>query len=106
MAMLVNEESLLRSGFSSTELQKLKNNVASYGGTLGQAIQDLANRFRALTWIVAGCLLTFIILALVSTGIKLIAFGIAFLLGIAIMMFGQPPVLCYKSWRYWRANRS
>ncbi|WON78047.1 hypothetical protein [Serratia sp. UGAL515B_01] len=104
--MKVSEEALLRSGFNPVELQKIKNNVDSYGGTLDEAIQDLANRFRALTWIVTGCLLTFIILVLFSSAIKIIAGGVAILFGVAIMMFAQPPVLCYKSWRFWRQNRS
>ena len=101
-----DSEALLRSGFSSSELQTVKSNVESYGGTLEQAIHDLARRFRALTWIVTVCTLIFVMLVLFSTGIKIIAGGVAFLFGIGIMMFGQPPVLCYKSWRYWRANRS
>lgn len=103
--MLVSEEGLLRSGFSSSELQIVKNNVESYGGTLDDAILDLARRFRTLTWIIAACTIIFLLLVMFSTGIKIIAGGVAFLFGIAIMMIGQPPVLCYKSWRYWRANR-
>ncbi|WP_324028873.1 hypothetical protein GC087_17410 [Pantoea sp. JZ2] len=103
--MLVSEERLLRSGFSSLELQTVKKTVEKYGGTLEQAILDLARRFRTLTWIIAACTVVFLLLLLFSTGIKIIAGGVAFLFGIAVMMIGQPPVLCYKSWRYWRANR-
>lgn len=103
--MLVSEEKLLRSGFSSSELQTVKKTVEKYGGTLEQAIHDLARRFRTLTWIIAACTIIFLLLLLFSTGIKIIAGGVAFLFGIAVMMIGQPPVLCYKSWRYWRANR-
>ena len=46
--MKVTDEALLRSGFTPSDLQKIKNNVESYGGTLGEAIQDLANRFRVV----------------------------------------------------------
>lgn len=107
-AMRVSEEALLSSGFSHTELQKIKNNVESYsyGGTLGEAIQNLANRFRALTWVATGCVLVFIFLVIFSSTIKIVAGGLSFLLGISIMMFAQPPVLTYKSWRFWRANRN
>ena len=105
--MLVNEEGLLRSGFSSSELQIVKNNIESYGGTLEQAIHDLARRFRIMIWIVAVFLAIFIMLVLFSSGIKIIAGGISFLIAIGFMMLGQPPVLCYKSWRYyWRAAQS
>ncbi|WP_338113427.1 hypothetical protein [Yersinia bercovieri] len=104
--MRVSEEALLSSGFSHTDLQKIKNNVESYGGTLEEAIQDLANRFRALTWVATGCVLVFIFLVIFSSTIKIVAGGLSFLLGISIMMFAQPPVLTYKSWRFWRANRN
>ena len=41
--MKVTDEALLRSGFSPSDLQKIKNNVESYSGTLGNAIRDLAD---------------------------------------------------------------
>lgn len=104
--MSVSEEGLLRSGFSSAELQAVKNNVESYGGTLELAIHDLARRFNRMLWTVAVFLAIFVILVLFSSGIKIIAGGISFLLGIGFMILSQPPVLCYKSWRYWRAVRS
>ncbi|MBS0055525.1 hypothetical protein [Yersinia sp. Marseille-Q3913] len=104
--MNVNEEKLLKSGFTNAELQKIKNNVDRFGGTLSEAIQDLANRFRALTWVTTGCVLVFIFLVIFSSTIKIVAGGLSFLLGISIMMFAQPPVLTYKSWRFWRANRN
>lgn len=34
--MKVTDEALLRSGFTPSDLQKIKNNVESYGGTLGK----------------------------------------------------------------------
>lgn len=39
--MDVTDEVLLNSGFTPLDLQKIKNNVESYGGTLGKAIQNL-----------------------------------------------------------------
>lgn len=33
--MIVSEDALLRSGFSSADLRKVKNNLESYGGSLG-----------------------------------------------------------------------
>ncbi len=40
----------------------MKNNVESYGGTLGNAIKDLATRFVLTVWVVSGCLAVFIFL--------------------------------------------
>lgn len=38
--MDVTDEALLSSGFTPSDLKKIKNNVESYGGTLGNAIRD------------------------------------------------------------------
>ncbi len=38
--MNVTDEALLSTGFTPSVLQKIKNNVESYGGTLGETIQD------------------------------------------------------------------
>jgi hypothetical protein len=47
-SMDVTEEALLRSGFTSAELQKIKNNIDSYGGTLEEVIKDLAKRLKRM----------------------------------------------------------
>lgn len=104
--MIVSEEALLQSGFSHTELQRIKNNVESYGGTLAEAIQDLANKFRVVLWVTAGCLIVFIFLLLFSSAPTIVGGGISLLIAIMIVFFIQPPVLSYKSWRYWKNNKS
>jgi hypothetical protein len=103
--MKVTDEALLRSGFTPSDLQKIKNNVESYGGTLGEAIQDLANRFRVVLWITSACLMVFIILVLFSAKETVVGGGISILIAIVIVAFIQPPVLSYKSWRFWRKFR-
>lgn len=103
--MKVTDEALLRSGFTPSDLQKIKNNVESYGGTLGEAIQDLANRFKVVLWITSACLMVFIILVLFSAKETVVGGGISILIAIVIVAFIQPPVLSYKSWRFWRKFR-
>jgi hypothetical protein len=103
--MKVTDEALLGSGFTPSDLQKIKNNVESYGGTLGEAIQDLANRFRVVLWITSACLMVFIILVLFSAKETVVGGGISILIAIVIVAFIQPPVLSYKSWRFWRKFR-
>lgn len=44
--MKVSEETLLESGFSHTDLQKIKSNVENFGGTLDEVIQDLEKKFN------------------------------------------------------------
>ncbi|HDJ1441723.1 TPA: hypothetical protein PPN70_004176 [Serratia rubidaea] len=103
--MKVSEEELLRAGFSRADLQKIKNNVASHGGTLGGAIHDLANRFRVVLWVSYGCLAVFIWVMFSSNPIYVASTAIGLLITILITLFVQPPVLSYKSWRYWKINR-
>jgi len=103
--MKVTDEALLRSGFTPSDLQKIKNNVESYGGTMGEAIQDLANRFRGVLWITSACLMVFILLVLFIAKETVVGGGISILIAIVIVAFIQPPVLSYKSWRFWRKFR-
>ena len=103
--MKVTDEALLRSGFTPSDLQKIKNNVESYGGTLGEAIQDLANRFRVVLWITSKCLMVFSFLVLFYAKENVVGGGISILIAIVIVAFIQPPVLSYKSWRFWRKCR-
>mgnify|MGYP007078807695 CR=1 FL=1 len=56
--MKVTDEALLRSGFTQPELQKIKSNIEKYGGTPGEAINDLARRFVTLAGVVAVCTFT------------------------------------------------
>ncbi|WP_261641083.1 hypothetical protein [Erwinia mallotivora] len=103
--MNVSEEALLKSGFNSSDLRKIKNNIESYGGTLGEAIQDLANKFRVLIWISSACALVFIFLLLFASEPTIVGGGLSLLIAVIIVTFIQPPVLAWKSWRYWRFNR-
>lgn len=64
--MIVSEDALLRSGFSSADLRKVKNNLESYGGSLGDAIQDLSRRFTIALTVVLCCLAIFIFCSLLA----------------------------------------
>ncbi|ECI9603234.1 hypothetical protein FLL37_17235 [Salmonella enterica] len=100
--MKVSETALLESGFSYADLQKLKNNIANYGGSLESATHDLANRFNASKWITIAA---FIILALtlmlasVDTSITLAA---TLAIVLPFIWYLTPAKLAYKSWRYRR----
>jgi len=64
--MKVTDEALLRSGFTQPELQKIKSNIEKYGGTPGEAINDLARRFVTLAGVVAVCTFTLLLLFVFS----------------------------------------
>ena len=103
--MKASEDELLKSGFSSSDIQKIKSNTENYGGTIGDTIQDLANRFVIAIFVVAGCLAVFLLLVLFGSAESLFSGSIGLLCGIAVAIFVQSPVLAYKSWRYKRINR-
>ncbi|MCM7167353.1 hypothetical protein [Enterobacter quasiroggenkampii] len=103
--MNVTDEALLRSGFTLSDLQKIKNNVERYGGTLEEAIYDLARRFNTLLWVASVCFAILIILVVFSSPLKALAWGLAIIIGVSIMTLAQPPVLSYKSWRYRKSTR-
>lgn len=104
--MKVTDEALLRSGFTQPELQKIKSNIEKYGGTLGEAINDLARRFVILAGVVAVCTFILLLLIVFSSPDRVIAWGLAMIFGVAIMSFAQPPVISYKSWRYRKAIKN
>lgn len=98
--MNVTDEDLLRSGFTLSDLQKIKNNVERYGGTPEEAVYDLARRFNTLLWVISVCFMFLIVLVVFSSTVKALAWGLAIIVGVSIMTLAQPPVLSYKSWRY------
>jgi membrane protein YdbS with pleckstrin-like domain len=103
--MTVNESELLKSGFTDADLKIIKNNIESYGGTLHEAVVELSNRFRVLLWIVSAFTLVFVFLLLFSTKPYILGGGLSLLFCAVIVTFIQPPVLAWKSWRYWRSKK-
>jgi hypothetical protein len=104
--MKVSEAALLQSGFSPEDLQKIKNNIDSYGGSLDDSIHDLANRFRIVLWVFFGCIAVFIWVIFSNNQVYIMSTGIGLLITMLIVIFVQPPVLSYKSWRYCRIHRA
>ncbi|WP_343551075.1 hypothetical protein [Pantoea sp.] len=103
--MKVSEEALHRAGFTASDLKKIRNNVDSYGGTLGEAIQSLANRFKVVLWINLACIAVFLWVLFTHDRLYALSVGIGLLLTMLIVAFIQPPLLSFKSWRYWKKNR-
>lgn len=97
---MTSEEALLKSGFSKRDLQKLKNNIENYGGSLDSVTHDLANRFKASKWIT---IVAFIILAFThffaSKDTSLIL-ALTLMIILPFIWYITPAKLGYKSWRY------
>lgn len=97
---MTSEEALLKSGFSKRDLQKLKNNIENYGGSLDSVTHALANRFKATKWIT---IVSFIILALtllLASRDTSMTLAITLLIVLPFIWYITPAKLGYKSWRY------
>ena len=103
--MQVNDEALLRAGFSPADLKKIRKKTEAYEITIEDVITVLATRFRVLLWITGVFILFFIHVMLTQDEASIVTAGISALFIIAItVIFAKPPILSYKSWRYWKKN--
>lgn len=101
--MNVSEAALLKSGFSQADLQKLKNNIANYGGTLDSVTHDLANRFNASKWITATALTILVLTLIMASKSTSITLGITLAIVLPFIWYITPLRMGYKSWRYRKA---
>lgn len=97
---MTREEALLKSGFSCSELQKLKNNIENYGGTLDTVTHDLANRFEAMKWITIVALLILALTFVLASGSTMLTLTLTILIVLPFIWYITPARLGYKSWRY------
>ncbi|EKS6736968.1 hypothetical protein NTH60_000918 [Enterobacter ludwigii] len=102
--MDVTEEALLRSGFTSAELQKIKNNIDNYGGTLEEVIRDLAKRFKRIFLMIIFLFAIFIYVLLFESMNEIISYGLSFAIVSVLIAFLQPPVISFKCWRFCRGK--
>jgi membrane protein YdbS with pleckstrin-like domain len=77
----------------------------SYGGSLVEVIQHLANRFVVAEWMVLRCVMVFIALIVFGSSESIFSGGVGLLCGSAVAIFIQPPVVAYKSWQFRRGSR-
>jgi amino acid permease len=98
--MKVSEEALLKSGFSFKDLQKLKNNIDNYGGSLDSVTHDLANRFKASKWITIVALFILVLTLMLASRDTSITLSATLAIVLPFIWYLAPARLSYKSWRY------
>ncbi|THB84277.1 hypothetical protein E1N66_11225 [Pantoea allii] len=98
--MKVNEKALLDSGFDYADLQKLKNNITNYGGSLDSVIHDLANRFIAAKWITIVALAILVLTLVLASSDTSITLTGTLAIVLPFIWYLTPATLAYKSWRY------
>jgi len=100
--MAITEETLLRSGFTKEELQKLKRYVDTQSTTLDILLPVLSNRFKG-TFILSIVLTVLFILAVCfASRENIISSGVAVLFIFGIFCWMTPLKLTYKAWRFTR----
>lgn len=103
--MNIDFDNLKKVGFTQKELDKITENTNMHGGSVADAINDLANRFKILIWLSSFLVLSFLALVIWSTEIKIIGGGISFVIGILIISMTFPVPLGYKAWKYRKKYR-
>lgn len=98
--MKVSEKTLLESGFSHTDLQKIKSNVEDFGGTLEEVIQDLAKRFNVAKWITIVAFIILIFTSVLSTKNNTLSLAFSLIVGLPFIWYLAPAKLAFKAWRY------
>jgi len=98
--MKVNEKALLDSGFNYADLQKLKNNIANFGGSLDSVIHDLANRFIAAKWITIIAFAILVLTLMLASSDTSITLAGTLAIVLPFIWYLTPAKLAYKSWRY------
>ena len=96
------EHDLKKHGFKSNELEKLNHYSRSAEATLDVVINDLANRFKSLIWVLSIMVTIFLATMILGSRTHVISFGVACLILSGIFMLITPIKLCYKSWKYRR----
>ncbi|HFD0318183.1 hypothetical protein PTR28_11845 [Serratia marcescens] len=98
--MAITEKALSKSGFTTKDIQKLRNNSVNYGSTIDVIVSDLAKRFLVNVWVTFGVVLVCqiaLILGSVDSALSGVFAGLIFL---AIGWLTVPAGLTYKSWRF------
>ncbi|MGP3593907.1 hypothetical protein [Vagococcus sp. WN89Y] len=99
------EAALVKSGFSAKEIQYLHRNVPRYGRTVQDVVFELANRFRMVISVSVGAVVLFVAVILFGQPNQVVSAGVSLLLMLLVVWFFQPPVICFKAWRYRKHNK-
>ncbi|MGX5024780.1 hypothetical protein ACWKXN_19580 [Enterobacter sp. UPMP2060] len=99
-----NESDLMNHGFSEEDIVRLRASSAKTGTEMDTLLNDLANRFKALIWVLSVMLLIFVVTLLAGSRMHTISFGVAILVLGTLFTITMPLKLAYKSWHYRREN--
>lgn len=101
---MIHENDLMKYGFSKDDIVRLRTSSAKTGTEMETLLNDLANRFKALLWVLSVMLLILVATLLAGSMTHAISFGVAVLVLGTLFTITMPLKLAYKSWHYRRKN--
>jgi membrane protein YdbS with pleckstrin-like domain len=101
---MIHENDLVNHGFNEDDIARLQASSAKTGTEMDTLLNDLANRFKALTWVLSVMLLIFVATLLAGSKMHAISFGVAVVVLGTLFTITMPLKLAYKSWQYRRKN--
>ncbi|CAI1604140.1 hypothetical protein [Serratia plymuthica] len=106
--MNFSKNHLLASGFTAKELQMLQNNIDNFGGTFEEVVRDLAKKFKVFISIFIFTIISFSLILYFKWSDSWYVFScaISFVMIDLIILFINPPVISYKSWRFCREKKN
>ncbi|QCC92211.1 hypothetical protein E7735_15275 [Enterobacter cloacae] len=97
--MSITEAKLLASGFTSSELQKLRKYITKDALSLDMVLSDLSRRFNAALLLTILLAAVYLIVLIIASRENVVSTGVAMLIALFIIWFFQPPFLSYKAWK-------
>lgn len=97
--MSITEAKLLASGFTSSDLQKLRKYITKDALSLDMVISDLSRRFNAALLLTILLVAVYLIVIIIASRENVVSTGVAMLIALFIICFLQPPFLSYKAWK-------
>jgi hypothetical protein len=102
--MAINENDLLKVGFTSKDIARIQRALAHHGGTLEELLTTLSNRFRAATWITSALALVYIVTVVAGNRTHILTGGLAVLITLLIVWGAIPVSLSRKARRFRKLN--
>ena len=103
--MAINENDLLKAGFTSKDIVRIQSTLSHNGGTLDELLTTLSNRFRAATWITSALALVYLFTVVAGNRTHILTGGLAILVALLIVWGAIPVSLSRKARRFRKLNQ-
>ena len=95
--MAINENDLLKAGFTERDVENLQQRISRAGGTIEELIAALSRRFQVSLWVTVALVLVMLAAALGGNRTHLISGGVSAFIVLIIAWSTFPPLLAWKA---------